>query len=284
VSTQELRITPMSTGMVLDGAFRLYAQNFPLMLGITAILNVPLLLVTGLMTAPILFPGVRSPLGTLAALAGALGTLVGFLIVYPLITGAMTKAVSERYLGNPVTVGSALKEAWGSIGTLLLNQMIVGIVVAVGFLLLVVPGILWMLSYSLVVPVAILETRVRHLHSLTGDSTRTTVQSPDRAEIRRRSWKLVQGNRGKVFAVLAVFFVMQMLLAYAASLIVQGSFQAGSSLATIFQSMTGNVVNILVYPLQTIAVTLLYYDLRIRKEGFDLEMLSHAIGSPAINS
>ncbi len=39
-----------------------------------------------------------------------------------------------------------------------------------------------------------------------------------------------------------------------------------------------SILGIVFYPVGTIAITLLYYDLRIRKEGFDLEMLSRAIG------
>jgi hypothetical protein len=61
-------------------------------------------------------------------------------------------------------------------------------------------------------------------------------------------------------------------------------FGAGSNLARVIQSMIGNVVAIVVAPLQTIAITLLYYDFRIRKEGFDLEMLSQAIGKHAVKA
>ena len=44
--TVEHQFERMTVGMVLDRAFRLYSQNFPLMFGITAVLNVPLLIVT----------------------------------------------------------------------------------------------------------------------------------------------------------------------------------------------------------------------------------------------
>jgi hypothetical protein len=46
-------------------------------------------------------------------------------------------------------------------------------------------------------------------------------------------------------------------------------------------SILDGVVSILLSPVSAIAVTLLYYDFRIRKEGFDLEMLSQSIGGPA---
>ena len=41
-----------------------------------------------------------------------------------------------------------------------------------------------------------------------------------------------------------------------------------------------NLVNVLVLPIQTAPLILLYYDLRIRKEAFDLQMLSSAMEQP----
>ena len=80
--------------------------------------------------------------------------------------------------------------------------------------------------------------------------------------------------------VLFVFVVMQLLLGTAGNWLAGIGFGAGSNPARVIQSILGNVVAIVVSPLQTIAITLLYYDFRIRKEGFDLEMLSQAIGNP----
>jgi len=287
VSAVEHQFEPMSTGMVLDGAFRFYAQHFPLMLGISAILNVPILVLTVL---PVFLARAGSSpfLAVTAAMSSMLLGLVALLIVYPLVTGATTKAVSDTYLGNPVTVGSALKVAWRRFGTLLMAQTVAGMIVLLGFILLVVPGILWMLSYTLIPPVVMIEAAerkgARPVPSPPGDPGRGTPRITDRGEIRRRSWELVKGNRGKVFVVLFVFVVMQVLLATAGNWIAGMGFGAGSNLARAIQSIIGNVVAIVVAPLQTIAITLLYYDFRIRKEGFDLEMLSQAIGKHAVKA
>ena len=287
MSAVEHQFEPMSTGMVLDGAFRFYAQNFPLMLGISAILNVPILVLTVL---PVFLARAGSSpfLAVTAAISSMLIGLVALLVVYPLVTGATTKAVSDTYLGNPVTVGSALKVAWRRFGTLLMAQTVAGMIVLLGFILLVVPGILWMLSYTLIPPVVMIEAAerkgARPVPAPPGDPGRGTPRITDRGEIRRRSWELVKGNRGKVFVVLFVFVVMQVLLGTAGNWIAGMGFGAGSNLARAIQSIIGNVVAIVVAPLQTIAITLLYYDFRIRKEGFDLEMLSQAIGNPAVKA
>ena len=48
MSTMEHNFEPMTTGMVLDKAFRLYINNFVLMIGLSAILNIPLLVFNSL--------------------------------------------------------------------------------------------------------------------------------------------------------------------------------------------------------------------------------------------
>ncbi|PYS38057.1 MAG: hypothetical protein DMG14_19105 [Acidobacteria bacterium] len=273
---------PMSIGMLLDRAVRLYTQNFPLMLGITAVLNVPIFFLSIL---PRLLP--FTGYTWVAILSSGLVGFATLLVVYPLVTGATTKAVSDKYLGNPVTVGSALKEAWGCVGTLLLTQWVAAIIVGVGFLLLVIPGILWMLSYTLIAPVVMIEAsdrRFRQVYSLTGETKGMATQSMDRGDIRRRSWKLVKGNRGKVFVVLIVLFLLRALLSSGANWVTAMSFSAGPNVGFAVQSIIGDGINVLTSPLQTIAVTLLYYDFRIRKEGFDLEMLSRAMGTSTENA
>jgi hypothetical protein len=267
VTAVDHQFEPMSIGMVLDRAFRLYTQNFPLMLGITAVLNVPILLLS-ILPLILRFTADRPVFAMLAALSSIVIGLATLLIVYPLVTGATTKAVSDKYLGNAVTVGSALKEAWGCVGTLLLTQWVAAIIVGVGFLLLVVPGILWMLSYTLIAPVVMIEAP----------------QIMDRGDIRRRSWELVKGNRGKVFVVLIVLFLLRTLLNSGANWVAAMSFSGGPNAGLLVQSIVADGINVLTSPLQTIAITLLYYDFRIRKEGFDLEMLSQAIGTSSGNA
>jgi hypothetical protein len=249
----------MTTGMILDKSFRLYVQNFALMIGVTAIVHVPILLLT--VGTPLLRL-IDPLLSILVVLIGLFVFLLTGLILGPLIVGAATKAVSERFLGNEITAMSALKFAWGHVGTLLLVQLVAGLIIAFGMFLLIVPGILWALSYSLIAPVTVLEN-----HS-------------DRGEIRRRSWDLVAGNRGKVFGVMVVVVLAQILLGQSGSLFIQLFFGIGSAVGEAFGALFSGIAGILIYPLQAIAITLLYYDLRIRKEGFDLEMLSRAIVSP----
>ena len=112
----------------------------------------------------------------------------------------------------------------------------------------------------LVIPVAVLEPELT------------------RPDVRRRSWDLVRGHRGKVFIVVLVMIVLQLFLILSGQFFVAVlGFDTESATAANLQLAANSVLGIIGYPFWTIVVTLLYYDLRIRKEGFDLEMLSLAI-------
>src|SRR6185295_11634853 len=201
----------------------------------------------------------------IGAIATAFLTLISYIIITPLVNGATTKAISERYLGNEITIKAAFREAWQHVGTLLLTQLTVSLIVIAGFFLLFVPGILWSLSYALVAPVAVLEDT-----------------NPE--ETRHRSWNLVKGNRGKVFAVMFVIVCLTYLALFGIGFVVGASLNTESDAGTLISNVMQTLISILIAPLYSIAVTLLYYDMRIRKEGFDLEMLSRAVSKPTVGA
>jgi hypothetical protein len=252
------RFEAMTTGALLDRAFRLYTGNFSLMLGITAAAYVPFYLI---------ILAIESSLGgNVQASSGGLSTLlfkVGFMVLwasiaFPIAGGAATYAISERYLGNDVTIGESLRLALSRFWTLSVAQITATIRVMFGFLLLIVPGILWLLSYSLVVPAILVENQ-KATPSLS------------------RSRDLVKGHRGKVFCVLFVINLLQGIALLGVSMISGMIFNIESGAGAVLNSAIINLVSIFVTPLGIVATILLYYDMRIRKEGFDLEMLSRAI-------
>jgi hypothetical protein len=248
------RFEAMTTGGLLDRAFRLYGANFSLILGITAAAYVPLYGVMLLMKAG----GVGSPGRGIAALVSeAVFIILWAGLALPIATGAGTYAISERYLGNDVTIGQALSRVLKSLWTLSVAQLAAALWVFIGFVLLVVPGILWSLSYSLVVPAVLIEDQKA-------------------AAGLRRSWELVKGNRGKVFAVLVVVSALQWLLGFGVGNLSKLVLDVESSSGSFLRSALKDVTTIFLTPLGIIADILLYYDFRIRKEGFDLEMLSRA--------
>jgi hypothetical protein len=263
-STSAPRFEAMTTGALLDRAFRLYTSNFSLLLGITAAAYVPFYL--------IMLAIESSFSGNVQAQGVDLTTLlfqVAFMVLwasiaFPIAGGAATYAISERYLGNDVTIGESIRLTLMRFWTLSVAQIIATIRVMFGFFLLIIPGILWMLSYSLVVPAILVENQ----------KATTSL---------RRSRDLVKGHRGKVFCILLVIGLLQWIAVLGVSMISGMIFNTDSSSGGLLNSAIVNLASIFVTPIGIVATILLYYDMRIRKEGFDLEMLSRSIAAKTEN-
>lgn len=261
-TTNAPRFEPMTTGALLDRAFRLYSGNFSLMLGITAGAYVPFYLIMLALESSVVGNLQFGLVGLSTLIFQVIFMILWASIAFPIASGATTYAISERYLGNEVTIGDALRRGLSHFWPLSIAQITATIRVMIGFVLLIVPGILWMLSYSLIVPAILVEGQ-RAIPSL------------------RRSSELVRGHRGKVFCVLLVVNLLQAVLAGGVGMISNLLFSAASGSAAILSSALGNLLSIFLTPLAIIAAILLYYDMRIRKEGFDLEMLSRALANDA---
>jgi uncharacterized membrane protein len=256
-STNIPRFEAMTTGALLDRAFRLYTGNLSLMLGITAAAYVPFYLI--MLTIESGFSGnVQAQSVDLATvLFRVIFMILWVSIAFPIAGGAATYAISERYLGNDITIGEALRVTLSRFWRLSMAQITATIRVMFG-LLLIVPGILWILSYSLVVPAILVENQ-KAIPSL------------------KRSRDLVKGHRGKVFCILLVISLLQWIAVLGVSMISGMVFNTDSGSGGVLNSATVDLASIFVTPLGIVATILLYYDMRIRKEGFDLEMLSRAI-------
>jgi hypothetical protein len=251
------RFEAMTTGVLLDRAFRLYTSNFSLMLGITAAAYVPFYLIMVIIESRV-GVNVQAPSGLSTLLFQIVFMILWASIAFPIASGAATYAISERYLGNEVTIGEALRLALSRFWTLSIAQITATIRVLFGFLLLIVPGILWMLSYALIVPAVLIE----------GQNATPSL---------RRSRDLVKGHRGKVFCVMFIINLLQGILALGVSMVSGMIFNSDSAGGAVLNSAMNNLLSIFLTPLGIVATILLYYDMRIRKEGFDLEMLSRAI-------
>jgi uncharacterized membrane protein len=188
------------------------------------------------------------------------------LVVLNLIaTGATVFIVSESYLGRPISAREALNRATPYIGRILVCSLLMAFVIGLGFVLLFIPGIILAVGLALAIPTVVLEPR-----------------SPSAAL--SRSWELTRGSRWRVFGlgvtllillyipVVAITGLIAVVLPHAS-----GDRFGPASLSTIAALAVGGVVQMFIYPLFYCVLTLTYYDLRVRKEGFDLELLASTL-------
>lgn len=264
---------PMSIGQIIDGSFRIYKNNFVRFITIVAIVQVPVSLASITINAVILgmvgsvdISGTHPAFRTTLVVAGVVAALLGFilyLLAYNLSNGALMKSISESYLGKEVTVGEAYRFVIPKLGSIIVAAILVGVCFIVGFILLVVPGVIFSLWFALVTPVIVLENM---------GST----------EAMSRSKALAKGNLSKIFTVSLIIGLITVIV----TIIISATGGILSLLAVggnpivmkTIQELSNLVARLIIAPVGACAAILLYYDLRIRKEGFDLEMLAQSLG------
>lgn len=311
-------LRPMTVGDILDQSFTIYRQSFVTLVGIVAIIHVPLLvlqLIGGLLFGTQLTDlfGARGATPALTTTQTAAILIGAALFVVAAIatgiasifqTGALAVVVSERFLGNTITVRDAYARALRRWPSLLAMILILGAfnlaffaVFFVPFFLLIFAGVLGsaaggsgagaaagaMLSlFVCIVCLAypLLLVGYYAVNTRLTFATQTIVlEHLGGVDGLRRSWNLV---RGSFWRVLGINFVLGLLV----GLIAQGpSFAISIGANLLPWPMVGFVLNIaaqsiiqiLILPIEFAALTLLYYDLRIRKEGFDLQLLAQQL-------
>jgi hypothetical protein len=278
MATYELR--PMSIGEILDGAFVLLGRHFGRLFTVAIIcLAVPMALSVYVESAGglLLHPG----LWTAAQVLSVLG--------YLLVSGATVWIVSETYLGRPATAGGALRFAVGKMWPIFVSGFATTIVIMlacfppmaafyVAFSLFAGaggPAFLGTLLLALVLvalPVIVVAGYAVVVQSVVLEKLPSATSSLG------RSWSLTKGHRGKALLLWIVVFALLVALIFGLGLVAGISSAMGGKGAETAATAAMSLVMMLVYPLTSCVFTLLYYDLRVRKEAFDLEVLSRQIG------
>jgi len=296
----------MSTSQVLDRAFSLYRQNFILFAGIAALPPAMLLVVQ----AFALFFGLASPrvtgLNTTAMIAALVVFGIGFFLLYllgySLATGATIYAVSQVHLGKTSTIG----ETYGNIrrftGKILLIVILLFIIFIVTFMLsylagivplviaamigsiagsvvkivafvlgtlaliaCVIAGMLFYCRFGLSIPACVLE-KLGPINSI------------------QRSWSLAKGSAARILLIYFLTGVIAIVLSLVLSIpnyIAIGMTAGKPPLPfQIWGIVASFLAGTIAGPIGTIAISLVYYDQRVRKEAFDLQLMMEAMGQP----
>lgn len=258
-----LRLRPMGVGDLLDETINLYRRSFLLFVSIGAVLLVPISGVQVILLPGGLFP--RSPgVLSVAAIAVIVNVLANFFVL-----AATIQAASSICLGEAVTVRSAYSRAsqrlLSLVGLGLLYALVVTVltVTVIGIPFAVYLAVSWGLSY----PALIFEGKgIRH------------ALGRSRALTRGFWWRTF----GIILLVLLFASVLQSIFSVPVGVLAAllAAFHLEGPIATaIFaaEQAFGTAGEVLVGPVTACAWVLTYFDLRVRKEGFDLEVQAREI-------
>ena len=301
-------LRPIGLGEILDGAFRAIRANPRVMFGLTAlVVTVTVALQTvvqwyvgGLLSGPaqdlteqIDPSGDLELADSIAPLLAQLFTLPAISLATTVLTGLLIVAVSRAVLGRTVTIGEVWSGYRGRVGLVVLFTLgfalataaifaafvalivvvatngaeALAVVLALGGSLLLVVASFWLLVRTLLIPAALM------------------LEGAGFGSALARGWKL---TRGSYWRLLGIYLLTSIIVSIVnaiiavpataiATLVAQGDVSAFSYLVIV------GISNIIALTLTTVftaaVVALLYIDVRMRREGLDVE-LARAAGEP----
>jgi hypothetical protein len=260
----------MSVGDILDRGLKVLFARLPTFYAIDLIVMSPLILIR--LVVPFLLADAYSDdfiLNTraLLSLCGIrLLELALLVILVPIAAAAVLHIVMQQYMGKRATLGEAFRFALSRFFSLLGGSVLFGLIVIIGSLSACVPGVYFFVSYAFVGQIIVFEKL-------------------DVGDGLQRSYNLVSGYRWRTFGVLLLIFLGYLIVVIGVTVGLQQVLPSEKTIPTengfrvefnplnhIIDTSITVMVHILFSTFFVVCVTLLYLDLRIRKEGFDLEL------------
>jgi len=104
-----------------------------------------------------------------------------------------------------------------------------------------------------------------------------------------RSWRLLAGRWWRTFLIIFLIWVLTVvvrwaLVAFAVVPLAALSFFFSSYILLALSGAVTVVVDALVNPIFQIAIVLIYFDLRVRREALDLFQMAHQLAAPVATS
>jgi hypothetical protein len=241
---------------------------------------------------------------TVLALSLALGA-IQYLLVRNLITGALANAISRSYMGQPVSILNAysfglrryLSLIGASIATFLIGTMLFGLILGCTFggaaalltgansrsgAAAAVVIVLLLFGLFALMALAALFFYARLL------MTTQAIVLEDQGPLAGlgRSWRLTGSAFWRTLGIMVLMFILTYLIATLPATVVSFALTLTSGGAIdnlvrnqIITTLLAQLGQLVALPLQFAVYTLLYYDLRIRKEGYDLELMAEQAAS-----
>ena len=262
---------PGAIGHTLDAGFKLYFVSFKqvLALSIPAALSLSVPMLAMLLAIPMFSANDAAPGNGLIA-TFVIGFMI-FMFLYMWFYLAALCRIGGIAYGQNLSLGACMSTGLRRIIPVILATILYSLAVMGGFLLFIIPGmILWisLIFYSLCIV-------------LEGDGI---------LESLRRSHRLVWGNWWRTSVIGTVVFVIYYVIYLAIEIpfavvdqvVFDSEFGAVPGFGQAMLSVVGDIIaTIITFPLMTSVFVTVFHDLKLRKEGQDLEARVEALTASA---
>lgn len=296
-------LRPLNVGEILDGAFRAIRANPRVMFGFSLVV----MGVIGLLEAIALstfmdetLVALEDPNLTLEELGAVsigssvagLGTGLATFLASVVLTGILIVSVSQSVLGRTLPVGEVWAQVkgriWRLVGlTLLLALASVAVVVVLALIVLALIGTTTLSGDSGTIALAVVGSILAVLAAgVLGVflAVRLGIAAPalvlERTGVLasiRRSWALTGRSFWRIFGVLALAWIIVSVLTWALMVPVSLASLLGPDVATspaylVVSTLLSVLISALTTPFLAAVQALVYIDVRMRKEGLDVEL------------
>jgi hypothetical protein len=252
-------LRPLGVGEILDMALAVYRRHaFALWRVVAVVVALPAALNGALAVAVRQVGDPQANSGSLLLLE--LLFLIVTLVASSLATAAAYRLVTDAYLGRVVDPEASLRFGLQRVLSVMWVSFLSGLGVLIGCIFLIGPGVYLFVSWGVAIPV------------LLGENRRGT-------KALGRSRALVRGRWWPCAGVLFLSFMLEAIVTYAILFAVGRIVDSGGNDSVLFveQGVSSLIASTLVLPFQVAVTAVLYIDLRVRKEGFDIQLLTHSL-------
>ena len=296
---QAAALRPLGVGDVLDRTFTVYRSKPLVFIGLSAIWYLLLVLVFVALAVGV-FAGALAAFVRQATtpspeqIAGAAVGIIGFVLIAVVVailafaaqSASLVYAASRRYLAKDAAIGESFRAGLSAATRLFLAGVLVFLaIVGLWAVLLIVAALTNQgLAFVVAILAAIVATAYLGCSWLVAPVV-VVVEKMGPVAALGRAWGLSGGNRWRIFGIQILLFILNIVL----SLLIGGLFgglvaaggQGGApgqfGVTSVVQSLVNLASTIIWAPVEWIAFTVLYYDLRVRKEAFDLQLAAEAL-------
>ncbi len=249
----EARLRARSVSEIVDAAFQLYREDAIQYIAVTAVAYAPWLVIELLFLPGGGAVGMGAELpGTLALVMLATG--LGLWVAFALMSAVIIQLGSSAYLGQPGPrdIGTTIRQVLPRVPAIMVGGLYKYVLTLIGLMFFLVGALYVAARYFAVAPAIVLE----------GQGAWASLG---------RSSALSKGRKRHILNTLILVWLIYFILSFGVTLFTQ---IIGSQVVRLVASMAFTVV---AYPIIGLAEMVLYYDARIRAEGFDIEMMAQGL-------
>jgi hypothetical protein len=245
---------PLTVGEILAAAFDLYRSQAVALWTIVAIIVIPAQALVVILERIILSGGTTFAIDGTIYTSDSTGLLAVIIIVISFLAvivavGALSKCLLDAYTGRPSGWRHSVQFAAERLGPLTWLALLSGVLLTIGFILLVIPGIFLTVSWIVAVPVLMFEG--------TGGFGAL-----------RRSYDLVQGRWWATFGALLLGIICIVGISIVLGLILHSAASTNHVSVILVVSGISRIIGAIVsYPIVATIAAVVYFDLRARKEN-----------------